>query len=80
MILIWIQLTLRIPLWNISTELLSHMIGLDIILLSSEYILIFLTRIITTAWSSLVADTADTLWEIVPQVGVGMHHLIQVIR
>ena len=54
------------------------MIGLDGVL-PSKYVLIFLTGVETTTWSSLVTDATHTLWEIVSQVVV-IHHVVQVIN
>jgi len=60
------------------------MIGLDGMLLCSKYVLIFLTGVEPTAWSSLVTDTTQTLWEIVSIISssqvVVIHHVVQVIN
>ena len=55
------------------------MIGLDGVLLCSKDVLIFLTGVEPTAWSSLVTDTTQTLWKIVSQVVV-IHHVVQIIN
>lgn len=72
-------LGIRQPLRNISTKLLSYMIGLDGMLLCSKYVLIFLTGVEPTTWSSLVTDTTQTLRKVVSQVIV-IHHMVQVIN